>query len=74
MRDAVVAEKAGKPVVAIVTEEFQTHGLNVANMEGHSGLKQLILPYPLENRPETELRQIADVWYPKLLGLIGIRS
>ncbi len=71
MRDAVIVEQAGKPVVAAITDEFKVHGDNIARMEGHADLKRLILPYPLEGRPEADLREIAEQWYPKFLDMIG---
>ena len=73
MRDAVLVEKHKKPVVACVTEEFRVHGQNIARMEGHSDLKQLILPYPLEGRPEKDLVEIANTFYPKFLDMIGVK-
>jgi len=71
VRDAVLVEKHSKPVVAAITEEFVVHGQNIARMEGHGDLRQLVFPYPLEGRPEAELRDIAGAWYPKFLDLIG---
>ncbi len=71
IKDAVVVEQKSKPVVAIVTEEFQTHGHHVATHLGHGDLKVLVLPYPLEARPEAELRAIADEFYPQVLALLG---
>lgn len=71
MRDAVIVEQLKKPVVAAVTEEFKVHGLNIARMEGHADLKQLIFPYPLEGREEAYLREVAEAWYPKFLDMIG---
>jgi hypothetical protein len=32
----------------------------------------LVLPYPLEERPEAEVRQVAREFYPKLLGMLGV--
>ena len=52
IKDAVVVEEHEKPVVAIVCEEFIVHGRNVATHLGHGDLKILVLPYPLEARPE----------------------
>ena len=43
------------PSIAVVTEEFATHGRNMATYLGHPDLKVLVLPYPLEARPEAEL-------------------
>ncbi|MGO9876964.1 MAG: hypothetical protein ACLPVY_24575 [Acidimicrobiia bacterium] len=71
IKDSVVVGEKGKPVVAIVTEEFEVHGHNVATHLGHGDLKVLVLPYPLEARPEAELRAIADEFYPQVLSLLG---
>lgn len=74
IKDAVVVEEHEKPVVAIVCEEFIVHGRNVATHLGHRDLKILVLPYPLEARPEAELRAIADEYYPKMLELLGVSA
>ncbi len=69
-----MVESKEKPVVAVVTEEFEVHGNNVATHLGHGDLKILVLPYPLEARPEAELRAIADEFYPRALELLGVAS
>ena len=38
---------------------------------GRAGLRVLVLPYPLESRPEKEVRDIAHEYWPQLLELIG---
>jgi hypothetical protein len=60
--------------VAVVCEEFLVHGQNVATHLGHRDLKILVLPYPLEARPDDELRAIADEYYPKMLELLGVAA
>jgi hypothetical protein len=40
---------------------------------GHGDLAVLVLPYPLEARPEEELRAIAAEYYPRALELLGVR-
>jgi hypothetical protein len=72
IKDAVAFEEHERPVVAVVCEEFLVHGQNVARHLGHADLKILVLPYPLEARPEDELRAIADEFYPKMLELLGV--
>lgn len=72
IKDSVAIEAHGKPVVAMVCEEFIVHGRNVATHVGHRDLKILELPYPLEARPEPELRAIADEFYPQMLELLGV--
>jgi hypothetical protein len=74
VKDSVTVERHEKPVVAIVTEEFETHGRNVATHLGHRDLELLVLPYPLEARPEEELRAIADEFYPRVLASLGVQS
>ena len=71
--DAVSVEAREKPVVAVVTAEFETHGHNMARHLGHGDLKVLVLPYPLEARPEAELREIADEYYPQVLAMLGVK-
>lgn len=68
--DAVAIEAGGKPAVAAVTAEFETHARNMATFLGHGDLKILVLPYPLEGRPEPELLQIAEDYYPQFLQLL----
>lgn len=71
IRDAVIVEDAAKPVVAIVCEEFLAHARHVTANVGHGNLKICVLPYPLEARPDAELRAIAEEYYPKALQLLG---
>jgi len=55
-----------------VPEEFVTIATRISALKGHASLRQLVLPYPLETRPEDECRQIAREHYPKLLALLGV--
>ena len=71
VRDAIGVEANGKPVAAAICEEFVGHARTTASFLGHPELKVLVLPYPLETRPEPELQQIAEEYYPKFLTLIG---
>lgn len=71
MRDTVEIEKRKKPVVVAITEEFVEHGRNIANLEGHARLRQLVFPYPLEGRSDAELDRIAAEYYPKFKAAIG---
>jgi hypothetical protein len=74
IKDSVAIEDHEKPVVAIVCEEFTVHAHNVARHVGHGDLSVLVLPYPLEARPEEELRRIADDFYPQVLELLGVTA
>jgi hypothetical protein len=74
IKDSVAIEEHGKPVVAMVCEEFMVHARNVATHVGHRDLKILELPYPLEVRPDAELRAIADEFYPQVLAQLGVTA
>ncbi len=71
VHDAVTLEQHRKPSVVVVCSEFETHARNMARFLGHPDLKVLVLPYPLEARPDDELLQIADEYYPQALALLG---
>jgi len=70
--DAVAIEQRERPVVAVVTDEFATHGRNMAKHLGHGNLSVLVLPYPLEARPDAELLEISAAYYPQALALLGV--
>ncbi len=74
IKDAVTLEAHGKPSIAVVTEEFETHARNMARFLGHGDLKILVLPYPLEARPDDELMKIAAEHYPAAMALLGVTS
>ena len=61
-------------MIAVVTEEFATHGHNMAKHLGHGDLAVLVLPYPLEARPDDELLAISAEYYPQALELLGVTA
>lgn len=71
--DAVAVESREKPVVVVVTSEFETHARNMAGFLGHADLKVLVLPYPLEARLDEELDEIAREHFPAVLELLGAK-
>lgn len=72
MHDAVVALQAGKTAVAVVTSEFEALAHTMAANAGRSGLRVHVLPYPLDSRPESEVREIARAHYRPLLRTLGM--
>lgn len=72
--DAVAIEQRERPVIAVVTDEFATHGRNMASHLGHRDLRILVLPYPLEARPHDELLAISAAAYPEALDLLGVSA
>jgi hypothetical protein len=54
-----------------VTAEFESLAHTMAANAGRSGLRVHVLPYPLESRPEDEVREIARDHWPSLLATLG---
>ena len=67
----MIVESLNKPAVVVVTAEFITIGERIAALKGHSDLRQLVMPYPLEGLPDEEVHQIALDAYPRLLERLG---
>ena len=67
----MAAAREGKTAVVVVTAEFEALAHTMAANAGRGGLRVHVLPYPLETRPEAEVRAIAAEHWPKLLATIG---
>ena len=64
----------GKTAVAVVTEEFVPLAEIMSRNMGRPGLRLCVLPYPLDTRPEPEVRQIAHDFWSSLLESLGVPS
>ena len=71
MHDAVVVADRGRAAVAVVTEEFEELARTMAANAGRPGLRILVLPYPLDTRPEDEVRVVARALWPHALAALG---
>ena len=69
----MLVEDLAKPVVLVVTEEFARIASELARLRKHSALRTLVLPFPLEGRPDEEVRGIAASAYPDLVQLLGAK-
>ncbi len=67
-----MALEAGKTAVAVVTSEFEALARGMAANAGRSGLRLHVLPYPLDDRPEKEVREIAREHFRPLLRTLGM--
>ena len=54
-----------------MTQEFEELAHSMAANAGRVGLRVHVLPYPLESRPEDEVREIARLHWPKLLETLA---
>ena len=72
MHDALAAADRGIPTVAVVTEHFAPLARTFAERGGRPDLPLYVLPYPLESRPEAEVREIAREHVDGILAVLGI--
>lgn len=54
-----------------MTQEFEVLANRMAANAGRAGLRVHVLPYPLESKPEDEVREIARQHWPKLLETLA---
>jgi len=58
----------------VVTEVFTNLAGTAARSRGYPSLRTLVLPHPMEARPEAEIRAIARARFQELISLISGRS
>jgi hypothetical protein len=68
---SVRLEERGLPAVAVVTGSFEDLAYRMREHNNHPELSVLVLPYPLEDRPEGYVRAVARAAYPELLSMLG---
>jgi hypothetical protein len=57
--------------VVVVTAVFENLGRTAARAQGYPDLPMLVLPHPMESRPETEIREIARARFDELIALVA---
>lgn len=55
----------------VVTAVFENLGKTAARAQGYPALRMLVLPHPMEARPEREVREIARTRFLELIGLLA---
>jgi hypothetical protein len=68
----VAAVAKGRTAVVVLTEQFEALTAIMAENAGRSGLRRLVLPFPFETKPESEVRQIARDNVARLLRTLGV--
>ena len=57
--------------MAVVTGSFEDLAYRMREHNDHHDLNILVLPYPLEDRPQDYIREAARDAYPQLLSMLG---
>jgi len=68
---SVRIEDRGLPAVAVVTQSFEDLAYRMREHNKRPNLNVMVLPYPLEDKPEDEVRAVARQFYPALVDMLG---
>jgi hypothetical protein len=71
VRAGMASLDAGYPTVFVATEHFERLSRVLTEEAGRADIRMTILPYPLEGRPDDEVREVARDAYPALLASMG---
>ena len=71
MLSSVRIEDRGLPAVAVVTQSFEDLAYRMREHNKRPNLNVMVLPYPLEDKPEAYVRAVAREFYPQLLDMLG---
>jgi hypothetical protein len=64
----------GKAAVVVCTKQFEPLATKLVAVSGFPHVPVLALPFPLDTRPEDEVRAVAAQYLPQLLTMIGFDS
>src|SRR5262249_25597620 len=67
----IVCERPGRPAAVVVTAVFENLARTAARAQGYPDLRMLVLPHPMEARPESDVRAIARERFAALIALIA---
>ena len=58
------------PAVHVATSEFERAARSNARARGYANLPIVVVPHPLETRPEAEVLEIAEASFPDFVRLL----
>ena len=67
----MVCEREGKPATVVVTGVFANLARTAARAQGVPAMRMLVLPHPMEARPEAEVRALAHARFAELIALLA---
>ena len=57
--------------MVVVTAVFENLGRTAARAQGFPDLRMLVLPHPMEARPEADIRAICQARFAELMALLA---
>ena len=74
MHDAIAAERLGIPAVAVMTERFVETARGVAELNGLGDYPFVVIPHPIANDRDEDLRAKAEKTIARLVSLLTERE
>ena len=74
MHDALAAERRGIPAVAVMTDRFVPTALAVAELNGVPDYPYVVIPHPIANDSDDELRLKAEAVVGRIVSLLTQRG
>ncbi len=71
LRDVVNLEQQGRPTVLVHTDAFQESALRQTHRLGQPAIRRVIVPHPIQDRTDAEIRALADEALEEILGALG---
>jgi len=59
------------PAVVVVTSVFENLARTAARAHGYPEMRILVLPHPMESRPDAEIREIARARFAEMTALLA---
>ncbi len=73
MHDALAAERRGIPAVAVMTDRFEPTARAVAELNGIPDYPYVVIPHPIANDTDAQLRVKLDAVVERIVGLLTKR-
>jgi hypothetical protein len=73
MHDALAAEQRGIPAVAVMTDRFVPTALAVAELNGIPDYPYVVIPHPIANNSDEDLRAKAEAVIGRVIALLTER-
>ena len=71
IHDALGSLDSGLPTLVVATAHFERLARMLATKGGRPDVRMVVLPYPLEGRKESEVREIARQYFDQALETFG---
>ncbi len=73
MADATLFEKRGIPTACVITHQFTRAGNAMARRNGYPDFKYAMVPHPIGNLKDDQIKQRALDVLPQVIEILGLK-